>query len=167
MLALIRSSICSSLVRTWRSLYAFQSSMSFLISSQSDLSVDQIKDWVKAGIKVYSCYEAGFCGYWYHQELIKAVAVNFVVVPRALENQRTRHQKTDRLDARALLDRLESYLNGNRHAMSVVTVPSLEEEQQRSVVRYREQLMRDRRRAEARGKAVALANTRLIASPDF
>ena len=54
-----------------------------------------------------------------------------------LENQRPRHQKTDCLDARALLDRLESYLNGSRHAMSIVAVPSIEEEQQRSVVRYR------------------------------
>jgi transposase len=104
--------------------------------------LDQVKDWVKDGIKVYSCCEAGACGYWYHRELIKAGAVNFVVVPRVLENQRSKHQKTDRLDARALLDRLESYLKGNRHAMSIVAVPSLQEEQQRSVVRYREQLMR-------------------------
>jgi hypothetical protein len=28
-------------------------------------------------------------------------------------------------DPRKLLDRLESYLNGNRHAMSIVAVPSL------------------------------------------
>ena len=74
----------------------------------------------------------------------------------SVENQRTKHQKTDRLDARELLDRLESYLNGNRYAMSIVAVRSLGEEQQRSVVRYREQLMRDRRRAEARGRAIAL-----------
>jgi transposase len=118
--------------------------------------LDQIKEWVKGGIKVYSCYEAGACGYWYHRELSKAGAVSLVVVPRALENQRPKHQKTDRLDARALLDRLESYLNGNRHAVSIVAVPSLQEEQQRSVVRYREQLMRDRRRAEARGRAMEL-----------
>jgi transposase len=39
--------------------------------------------------------------------------------------------------------------------MSIVAVPSLEEEQQRSVVRYREQMLRDRRRAEARGRAIA------------
>jgi transposase len=51
---------------------------------------------------------------------------------------------------------LESYLKGNRHAMSIVAVPSLQEEQQRSVVRYREQLMRDRHRAEARGRAIAV-----------
>jgi transposase len=69
---------------------------------------------------------------------------------------RSKHQKTDRLEARALLVNLESYLRGNRNAMSIVAVPSPLQEQQRSVVRYREQLMRNRRRAEARGRALAL-----------
>jgi transposase len=40
--------------------------------------------------------------------------------------------------------------------MSIVAVPSLEQEQQRSVVRYREQLVRNWRRAEARGRALTL-----------
>src|SRR4029077_12157957 len=62
--------------------------------------LDKVEEWVKAGIKVYSCYEAGACGYWYHRELTKCGAVNYVVAPRALENQRRKHQKTDRLDAR-------------------------------------------------------------------
>jgi transposase len=61
------------------------------------------------------------------------------------------------LDARALLENLDSYLRGNRHAMSIVAVPSPELEKQRCVVRYREQLMRNRRRAEARGRALALS----------
>ena len=118
--------------------------------------LNQVEEWVKAGIKVYSCYEAGACGYWYHRELIKCGAVNYVVAPRPLENQRSKHQKTDRLDARALLNNLESYLRGNRDAMSIVAVPSPEQEQRRSVVRHREQLVRNRRRAEARGRALAL-----------
>jgi transposase len=115
--------------------------------------LDQVEAWVKAGIKVYSCYEAGACGYWFHRELVKRGAVNFVVAPRPLEFQRRRHQKTDRLDARGLLDHLESYLRGNREAMSVVAVPSPEQEQQRSIVRYREQLMRNRRRAPGAGSS--------------
>jgi len=41
--------------------------------------------------------------------------------------------------------------------MSIVAVPSPELEKQRCVVRYREQLMRNRRRAEARGRALALS----------
>jgi len=56
-----------------------------------------------------------------------------VVARRPLENQRSKRQKTERLDARALLDNLESYLRGNRDAMSIVAVPSPEQEQQRSV----------------------------------
>jgi transposase len=113
--------------------------------------LDQVEAWVKAGIKVYSCYEAGACGYWYHRELVKRGAVNFVVAPRPLEAQRAKGQKTDRLDARALLAQLDSYLRGNRQAMSLVAVPSPEQEQQRSIVRYREQLMRNRRRAPGTG----------------
>jgi hypothetical protein len=104
--------------------------------------LDKVEEWVKAGIKVYSCYEAGPCGYWYHRELTKRGAVNYVVAPQLLENQRTKRQKTDRLDARSLLGNLESYLRGNRDAMSIIAVPSPLQEQQRSVVRYREQLMR-------------------------
>jgi hypothetical protein len=107
----------------------------------------KVEEWVKAGIKVYSCYEAGPCGYWYHRELTKRGAVNYVVAPQLLENQRTKRQKTDRLDARSLLGNLESYLRGNRDAMSIIAVPSPLQEQQRSVVRYREQLMRNRRRS--------------------
>ena len=93
----------------------------------------------------------------YHRELIKRGAVNFVVVPRRLESHYAKRQKTDRLDARALLNNLESYLRGNHNAMSLVTVPSSEQEQQRSVARHREQLMRNRRRAEARGRALTLS----------
>jgi transposase len=118
--------------------------------------LDQVEAWVKAGSRVYSCYEAGACGYWFHRELVQRGAVNFVVAPRPLEAHHAKGQKTDRLDARGLLDQLDRYLRGNREAMSLVAVPSPEQEQQRSLVRYREQLMRNRRRAEARGRALAL-----------
>src|SRR3954452_13794244 len=46
-----------------------------------DKLLDQVEAWVQAGIQVYSCYEAGACGYWYHRELLKRGAVNFVVAP--------------------------------------------------------------------------------------
>ena len=116
----------------------------------------QAEAWVKAGIKIYSCYEAGACGYWFHRELVKRGAINFVVAPGPLAPYRTKGQKSDRLDAPALVAQLDSYLRGNRHALSIVAVPSLQLEQQRSVVRHREQLMRHRRRAEAQGRALAL-----------
>ena len=110
--------------------------------------LDEIESWVRAGIKVYSCYDAGACGYWYHREVVKRGAINFVIAPQPLETRRS-GQKTDGLDARALLRLLVNYLGGDDEAMSVVAVPRPEQEQQRSVVRYREQLLRDRRRAEA------------------
>jgi hypothetical protein len=43
--------------------------------------LNQVEEWVKAGIKVYSCYEAGACGYWYHRELVKRGAINYLVAP--------------------------------------------------------------------------------------
>jgi hypothetical protein len=62
------------------------------------------------------------------RELTKCGAANYVVAPRPLQNPRCKHQKTDRLDARALLENLESYLRGNRDAMSIVAVPSPEQD---------------------------------------
>jgi transposase len=52
--------------------------------------LDQIENWVKAGIMVYSCYEAGACGYWYHRELLCRGAINFVVAPQPLEGRKAK-----------------------------------------------------------------------------
>ncbi|MBW0000570.1 MAG: hypothetical protein JO015_15845 [Verrucomicrobia bacterium] len=68
----------------------------------------QAEAWVKAGIQVYSCYEAGACGYWFHRELVRRGVINFVAVPRALAPARTKDQKSDRLDAPALQAQLDS-----------------------------------------------------------
>jgi hypothetical protein len=62
--------------------------------------LDQIESWIRAGIDVYSCYEARACGYWYHRELVERGAINFVIAAQPLETRRN-GQKTDRLDARA------------------------------------------------------------------
>jgi transposase len=117
-------------------------------------------DWIdrltSEGHTIVSCYEAGACGYWLHRELIRRGVTNFVIAPQRLDAG-ARRQKTDRLDARALVDRLERYLRGNRRAFNVVTVPTEVQEQRRALVRHREQLLQDRRRAEARGRAAMLA----------
>ena len=59
---------------------------------------------------------------------------------------------------------LEGYLRGNRDAMSVVAVPSPEQEQRRSVVRHREQLVRNRRRAQALSRALAALTQGIVAA---
>src|SRR3954468_20824916 len=51
-----------------------------------------------AGAKIYSCYEAGPCGYWLHRGLVERGVENYVVAPVALNGRR----KNDQRDSRAL-----------------------------------------------------------------
>ena len=44
--------------------------------------LNQVEEWVKAReSRSTDVNEAGACGYWYHRELIKCGAVNYVVAP--------------------------------------------------------------------------------------
>ena len=108
------------------------------------------------GAAMISCYEAGPLGYALHRELSAAQITNYVVAPQRLDD-RGKRQKTDRLDARALAERLDRYVRGNRHALAIVRVPTPEQEQARARVRLREQLARTRRRHEAQGRSALLA----------
>ena len=110
---------------------------------------------IAAGAKVHSCYEAGPCGYVLHRQLVALGAINLVVVPQKLEG--ARRQKTDRLDARALVERLDRYLAGNTQALGLVRVPTVEQEQLRAESRQRDQFSRMRRQAEARGRSLLLS----------
>ena len=85
-----------------------------------------------------------------HRELTVLGVKNEVVAPQKLAGPR--RQKTDALDARALVDRLDRWLRGNRHAFSIVRVPTPAEEQARAQVRLRDHLGRMRRMAEGRGR---------------
>ena len=109
---------------------------------------------IAAGRKVYACYESGPCGYGLHRELLAAGVTNYVVVPEVLGD--ARKQKTDKLDALALTDRLDRYVRGNTKAFTVVTVPTPEQEQARAQGRVREQLKRSRHQWVARGKSLLL-----------
>jgi transposase len=109
---------------------------------------------VKAGCQVHVCYETGPCGYGLYFEVRAAGAQAYVIVAQALGDGRK--QKTDKLDAAALCDKLDRYLRGNTTAMSPVRVPSPVEQQQRSVGRLREQLKRSRHQWEARGRSLLL-----------
>lgn len=115
-----------------------------------------VRGLVAAGRKVHTCYEAGPCGYGLHRELLAAGATSYVVVPEALGNGRK--QKTDKLDAAALTDRLDRYVRGNTKAFSVITVPTPAEEQARAEGRLRDQLKRSRHEWEARGRSLLLCH---------
>ncbi|HEU4965984.1 MAG TPA: IS110 family transposase, partial [Candidatus Saccharimonadales bacterium] len=109
---------------------------------------------IKGGRKVHVCYETGPCGYGLYFQLQAAGAQAYVIVAEVLGDRRK--QKTDKLDAAALCDKLDRYVRGNTKAMTPVRVPSMEEQQQRSVCRLREQLKRSRHQWEARGRSAML-----------
>jgi transposase len=116
--------------------------------------VKLVKGLVAAGRKVFSCYESGPCGYWLHRELLAVGATNYVVVPEVLADGRK--QKTDSLDSTALADALDRYVRGNQKAFSVVTAPSVDEEDKREEGRLRGQLKATRHQWEARGRSLLL-----------
>src|SRR5262249_31206938 len=75
------------------------------------------------------------------------------VCPEKLDRYNKR-VKTDRVDAKALCLKLNSFVQGNREAMAVVRVPSEKEEQLRAIHRQREQLLKARKQLEAQGRSL-------------
>jgi transposase len=131
---------------------------------------EQLLGWIEALRRRYpqarmvSCYEAGPLGYVLHRQLVAAGIENVVVTPQRLDTD-GRGQKTDRLDARALAERLDRYVRGNRKALSIVRVPTPEQEQERARVRLRSQLVVTRRQHEARGRSTLLAQGIQVRGP--
>src|SRR6266436_7874169 len=106
-----------------------------------------------SGAQVHAVYEA--CGFGFElQRKLTAMGIDcYVVCPQKLDEQNKR-VKTDGLDAKALCLRLDRFLQGNRHALALVRVPSAEEEQARALHRQREQLVKVRKVLEAQGRSL-------------
>ena len=115
-----------------------------------------IGEQVKSGAKVHSCYEAGPCGYGLHRMLEAMGVENLVIAPQRWDSSGQR-VKTDKRDARELVDRLDRYLRGNKKAFAVVKVPSPEQEQTRCVARQREAALKEQMRCVLRGHGMMLA----------
>jgi len=97
---------------------------------------------VSATTPVKSCYEAGRDGFWIHRWLESEGIENVVVDPSSIEVQRRgRHVKTDRLDAKRLVEMLKRWARhpGDR-VWRVLRVPSEAVEDSRRVHREIEQL---------------------------
>ena len=78
-------------------------------------------------VKVQSCYEAGYDGFWLHRVLVEAGIINHVIDPASLQvNRRARRPKTDRIDALGMLRALMAFQRGEEQVFSVVQVPSVE-----------------------------------------
>jgi transposase len=115
-----------------------------------------VRELAKSGAKLYSCDEAGPCGYGLHRQLAALGVENVVVVPQRWDEQGQR-VKTDKRDARELCDRLDRYLRGNAQAFSIVRVPTPEQEQRRALGRQRGRLVKERQRCVVRGHGLMLA----------
>jgi transposase len=96
---------------------------------------------------VISCYEAGRDGFWIHRALAARGIANRVVDSSSIEvNRRARRAKTDRLDARKLVQMLIRKVLGERPVWQEVHVPTAAEEARRHATRERTALTQDRTR---------------------
>jgi transposase len=109
-----------------------------------------------ADTPVYSCYEAGRDGFWIDRMLKLMGVQNVVVDPASIDvKRRGKHVKTDRLDARKLLDMLIRYrVYGETDTWSVVRVPDEKQEAARRPHRERERLKKERNGHRCRIRAL-------------
>jgi transposase len=105
----------------------------------------QAEEHLKRPVRVVSCYEAGYDGFWLHRLLQASGIENHVMDPASLPvDRRARRAKTDRLDLGALLRALIAWQRGEPQVCRMVRVPSAEEEDRRRQTRERERLIRER-----------------------
>jgi transposase len=104
---------------------------------------------------VVSCYEAGRDGFWLHRYLTARGIGNVIVDSASIEvNRRKRRVKSDKLDANKLVTMLLRYHAGERKVWSVVTVPSVADENGRHLHRELQELKDDRTRHSNRIKGL-------------
>ena len=113
-----------------------------------------VKEKVLAGHRVYAVSECCGFGYTLHEQLSEAGAHSLVTTPMRLSLERRR--KNDRLDARELCVRLARYLDGHRHELRPIRIPSREERERRELGRQREFWKRELRRLENHGRALRI-----------
>jgi len=124
------------------------------------ISTERMVEWVKRQQERYPSarfhigYEAGPCGYWLQRELAALERTECIVMaPEPLNGAR----KTDKRDSRALAVKLRHYCaEGDPKALSKVRVPTLDEEQKRSVPRHRRALLKTYGQQVKRCRSAAL-----------
>ncbi len=114
-----------------------------------------VEKQIAQGWQIVSCYEAGPFGYVLHRQLTALGVTNYVIRPRNWDDQHQR-VKTDRTDARAMLNALDRFVAGNPHALALVRVPTEAQERRRSESRIRQSLRRDLKMIVQRGRGLGL-----------
>jgi len=100
--------------------------------------VAQVAQWVAEGNQVFGVQESCGFGFVLHRQLVAAGAQSFLITPIALNGKR----KTDKLDARALCQRLSRWLDGDPDELSPIRIPSEVEQRKRDATRRRKFLGR-------------------------
>jgi transposase len=104
----------------------------------------RVARWSGASPCVVSCYEAGYDGFWLHRRLAAEGIENVVIDPASLSvDRRARRVKTDRLDGEQMIRALLAWRRGEPRVMSVVRVPTVEQEDARRRTRERERLVKE------------------------
>jgi len=101
----------------------------------------------KRAKRIVTCYEAGCFGYVLHRQLESMGIENLVVRPRNWDEYGSK-VKTDSRDARELCSHLDRYLAGNERALSVIRVPTEEQERSRSLSRQRDTFSKELKRLQ-------------------
>ena len=114
-----------------------------------------VEKQIAQGWRIVSCYEAGPFGYVLHRQLTALGVTNYVIRPRNWDDQHQR-VKTDRTDARAMLNALDRFVAGNPHALALVRVPTEAQERRRSESWLRQSLRRDLKMIGQRGRGLGL-----------
>ena len=105
--------------------------------------------------RVAVCYEAGCFGYEPARRMEAMGVEVYVVAPQNWDEQGKR-QVNDKRDAAVMCRRLSEYLDGHDKALSIVHIPSREEEEKRAEGRFREQLSKEMGRMRAMGRSLLL-----------
>jgi transposase len=117
-------------------------------------------------VRIVSCYEAGRDGFWLHRYLLSCGTENLVVDSSSIEvDRRKRRAKTDRIDARKLLNMLMRYHGGEKRMWSVVNVPSEEAEERRHLHRDLEVLSKERTMHRNRIKSLLIQQGIAVKNP--
>jgi transposase len=96
-------------------------------------------------VPVLSCYEAGYEGFWLYRLLAAAGHRVLVIDPASLlVNRRAKRAKTDRIDAKAMIRALMAFNRGEDQVLSAVRIPSVEQDDQRRLIRERQRLVKER-----------------------
>ncbi|MHA3770358.1 IS110 family RNA-guided transposase [Verrucomicrobiota bacterium sgz303538] len=126
---------------------------------------EQFYHWLEKQLqlaeRVVVAYEAGCFGYGPARRMKQMGAEVLVIAPQNWDEQGKR-QVNDKFDAQMICLRMSEYLNGHKRALTVVRVPTAEEEQRRAKARLRGQLRKELRRMQAMGRGLLLSQGKAV-----